>query len=83
MQMKKARNARMIFAFMVPLTVFAFWLGAFTNPSLINLESLDVYDSVSESSDLVLNDDKHFNHKPTWLMKSIIFVVSSDFNSKH
>ena len=49
MQMKKARNARMIFAFMVPLTIFAFWLGAVTNPSLIDLEKLDVYDSVSAS----------------------------------
>ena len=50
MQMKKARNARMIFAFMVPLTLFAFWLGAMTNPSLIDLESMDVYDSVSARS---------------------------------
>ena len=47
MQMKKARNARMIFAFMVPLTLVAFWLAALTNPNLIQIENLDVYDSVS------------------------------------
>lgn len=48
MQMKKARNARIIFAFMVPLTIGAFWMGAWTNPDIIALESLDVYDSVSD-----------------------------------
>ena len=57
MQMKKARNARMIFAFMVPLTVFAFWLAAVTNSNIIDLEKLDVYDSVSETSLSYLSDD--------------------------
>ena len=37
----------MIFAFMVPLTLVAFWLAALTNPALIEIENLDVYDSVS------------------------------------
>ena len=49
--MKKARNARMIFAFMVPLTLIAFWTAAATNPSLIKIEHLDVYDSVSKISE--------------------------------
>lgn len=48
MQMKKARNARMIFAFMVPLTVGAFWAAAMLNPTLIDLQQLDPFDSVSE-----------------------------------
>ena len=48
MQMKKARNARIIFAFMVPLTIGAFWMAAWTNPDIIKLDNLGVYDSVSE-----------------------------------
>ena len=47
--MKKARNARMIFAFMVPLTLIAFWIAAATNPNLIKIEHLDVYDTVSKT----------------------------------
>jgi len=47
MQMKKARNARMIFAFMVPLTLIAFWIAAATNPGLIKIENLDVYDTLA------------------------------------
>ena len=47
MQMKKARNARIIFAFMVPLTVGAFWMGGVTNQGLIEIENLDAFDSVS------------------------------------
>ena len=58
MQMKKARNARMIFAFMVPLTLVAFWVAALTNPNLITLTNLDVYDSVSIISRLLFNDEK-------------------------
>ena len=47
MQMKKAKNARMIFAFMVPITVGAFFMGAVTNPSLISLSQVDALDIVS------------------------------------
>ena len=49
MQMKKARNARMIFAFMVPLTLIAFWTAHATNPNLIKIDSLDIYDTVSKT----------------------------------
>ena len=47
MQMKKAKNARMIFAFMVPITVGAFFMGAVTNPSLISLSQVDALEIVS------------------------------------
>ena len=47
MQMKKAMNARMIFALMVPITVGAFVMAGITNPSLISIGSLDTYDIVS------------------------------------
>ena len=52
MQMKKARNARIIFAFMVPLTIGAFLIGGMTNPSIIDVGKPDTYDSVSENYQL-------------------------------
>ena len=50
MQMKKARNARIIFAFMVPLTIGAFWIAGLMNPDIIDVGKLDVYDSVSDDN---------------------------------
>ena len=47
MQMKKGRNARMIFALMVPITIAAFLMGAVTYPSMIPVGGLDVYHVVS------------------------------------
>ena len=47
MQMKKARNLRMIFALMVPITIFAFLMGGLTNSSIIPIDGIDTYNFVS------------------------------------
>lgn len=44
MQHKKTIYARKCFAFMVPLTVLAFIMGSFTDPNMISLSGLEIYD---------------------------------------
>lgn len=47
MQHKKTKNARLSFAFMVPITVAAFLFGSLTEPNLISTGNLEVYDIVA------------------------------------
>ena len=58
MQVKRAKNARMIFALMVPITIGAFLIGGATYPSFIPLGGLDPYHVVSAFTSLGnLNSD--------------------------
>ena len=70
MQMKKGRNARMIFALMVPITIAAFLMGAVTYPSMIPVGGLDVYHVVSTH---ILNSN---STSPFWSLDIIAMFFS-------